>query len=454
MKPLVTPIVLVLLFVAALPFAAVAAPPPAPPPEPAHVLTIETAPPDAEVTIDRKATSRTPAEFSLKPGQHLVVLKKEGFRTEYRTVTIDEAVLRTPLRLDLDAIKGLLLADSSPSGADVTVDDLSYGRSPCLVTTLPTGVHKVTYTLAGYRPKTVEVNLDGHTPVKAFAELISDTATLHLTCEIEGVQIQLNGIPRDPPPCTIDRIPAGNVVLEATAEGYEPYTQIMQLAEGEEQNVAIALKRKPAILQVVSLPDKSRVYVDNDFRGETPLELKDLALGEHRVRVEHPGHDPNARTVNLEAGKRRVEEFRLQANTGRLLLTTEPDGVTVIINGAERGKTAAAEGQGIRASAPFAVENLDEGQFALKLVRPGFYEASQPFEVKRGETTTIHIALKRRFIPNYEVVTPTGVRRGVLDSLTKDSIRLETAPGIFSVYNVSEIISHRRLPDSADGSGK
>lgn len=428
--------------------------PPAPPPEPAHVLAIETTPSDAEATVDRKATSQTPAEFSLKPGKHLVVLKKEGYRTEYRTVAIDEALLRTPLRVELEPVRGLLLADSSPAGADVMVDDLSYGRSPCLVTTLPTGPHKVTYTLAGYRPKTVEVNLDGHTPVKAFAELLSDTATLHLTCEVEGVQVQLNGIPRDPPPCTIDRIPAGNVVLEATAEGYEPYTQIMQLAEGEEQRVAIALKRKPAILQVVSIPEKSRVYVDNDFRGETPLELKDLALGEHRVRVEHAGHDPNARTVHLEPGKRRIEEFRLQANTGRLLITTEPDGVTVIINGVERGKTPAAEGQGIRASAPFAVEDLGEGEFVLKAVKAGFYEATRNIRVKRGETTTLHVPLKRRFIPNYEVVTPAGVRRGVLDSLTKDTIRLETAPGIFSVYNLSEVTSHHRLPDSADAAGR
>ena len=61
---------------------------------------------------------------------------------------------------------------------------------------------------------------------------------------------------------------------------------------------------------IFSLPDKARVYLDNDYRGETPLELDGLKAGQHRLRVEKAGFDPMARNVTLARGAKATEEFR------------------------------------------------------------------------------------------------------------------------------------------------
>ena len=420
-----------------------------PKPEPAGMLTIETTPPHADVFVDRVNRAQAPAELSLRPGQHLVTLRCEGYRPEHRTVTIDDGG-RTSLNVQLTKITGILIAASEPAGAEVTIDDISYGKTPALVTALPLGTYKVMYSLAGYRTKTIEVSVKDRTPVKAFVSLTSDTATLNIACDLPDVAISLNGIPRGTAPCTIDRIPAGDAELSATAKGYKPFVQKLKLGEGETQSVTIQLEIQPASLKVVSIPEKARVYIDNNFRGTTPLDIDAIDAGPHRVRVEQQGYDPNARNIELKPGEATVEEFRLVSNTGTILLTTDPDGVTVLIDGKEVGKTPPAKDQVQVIFAPYPIEGLSTGNHEVKLVKPGFYEKKQQVSVERGQTTTVNVKLPRKFIPNYEVTTAQGTFKGVFESATEEGITLETRPGVTTLYLKQNIISHRRLPDAAE----
>ena len=334
---------------------AFAAPPPKP--EPAGMLSIETSPPHADVFVDRVNRAQAPAEISLRPGRHLVTLRCEGYKAEHRSVMIDDGG-RTSLNVQLARITGILIAVSDPPGAEVTVDGVSYGTTPALVTALPLGTYKITFSMAGYKTKTVEVSVKDRTPVKTSVSLTSDTATLEVACDIPDVEISLNGVPRGTAPCTIDRIPAGEVELSASAKGYKPYIRKMRLSEGELQSVTVQLEVRPASLKVVSIPDKARVYIDNAFSGTTPLDIAEIDAGAHRVRVEMKGHDPNARNIELKPGEQTVEEFRLASNTGSILLTTDPDGVTVLVDGGEVGKTPPAVDQGQGISAPYAVDGL------------------------------------------------------------------------------------------------
>ena len=177
--------------------------------------------------------------------------------------------------------------------------------------------------------------------------------------------------------------------------------------------------------------------------------MAEIDAGAHRVRVEMKGYDPNARNIELKPGEQTVEEFRLASNTGSILLTTNPDGVEVLIDGVKVGKTTPAVDQGQGISAPYTVDGLSAGTHTLKLVRPGYKDASKDVEIVRGETATINVNLQRRFIPNYEVVTAQGTFKGVFDSVSPDGITLETHPGVMTLYRKQDIISHRRLPDAA-----
>ncbi len=82
------------------------------------------------------------------------------------------------------------------------------------------------------------------------------------------------------------------------------------------------------------------------------------------------------------------------------------------------------------------------------MVRQGYYEKTVPVEISRGQTASIHVALERRFIPNYEITTASGVYRGVLIERGDDAIRLEVAPGVISTYLLKDVKQHQLLPDA------
>ena len=406
-------------------------------------LHVSSEPPDAQVYVNHQLRGSTPLSLEGLPvGSYLVTVRKPGYADFHRTAVLDDS-LRVPVQAELEPVRGLLLVKSVPPGATVSIDGADFGVTPCLVTSLRLGTHRVRLAAPGFQPKEAEVELADRVPVQVSLDLASDSGTLHVESDPPGADVLLDGIPRGKAPCALERILGGDHELEIRLDGYVARKQTIRLSAGESQDMRVPLSPLPAALQVVTIPDGARVYVDNQFRGEAPQSLADLAPGSYRVRVEMAGHDPQARTVALSRGERKVEEFRLSANTGRLELTTEPADVAVFVNGRKAGVTSARPEETTAVSSPLSVEALPEGECELRFVRKGYFEKTEKAKITRGETATLHVALERRFIPDYEITTANGVYKGVLDSEGVDGIRLETRPGIFTFFAYKEILARK-----------
>ena len=412
---------------------------------PQTVLNITSEPTDAVVYIDRTLAGNTPLTVrNLTPDEHLISLQKRGYLEYFTSVEVSPD-LRSSVDARLEPVTGLLLVHSSPAGADITANGISVGVTPLLITTLQPGTHRLRISSPGYQSKEIEVMIADQTPQKIDVSLISDSGTLNVDCEQEDAEVIVNGVNRGKVPCLIERIPEGDIKLDISAEGFISSSQIIKLAAGETQNVKISLKPMPSTLRVTSLPAKARVYVNNIFQGEAPVEIKDLPAGVRRVRVELPGFDPEARDVTLTRGSTTTEEFRLTANTGRIELTTEPAGAQIYLDGRVRGQTTTGPNEATTISDPLAIEEVSAGEHELRVVRKGYFDKIEKITVERGRTATPHIALARRFIPDYEITTAQGVYRGVLDSLTGEILRLETAPGVIIPFQLKDIRTRRVL---------
>ena len=417
--------------------------------KPSAILQVSSEPSDAEVSIDRQVRGSTPLTLSdLAPGPHLLAVRKTGFVEAFQTVEVD-AQARRAVQVTLEPLRALLLVLSAPTGAEVSVNGAVYGQTPLLLTTLLLGTHRVRIATPGFQPKEVQVELADRTPRRVQLDLTSDSGTLTVQSEPAGGSLLINGIQRGATPCTVTRIPEGEIEVEVQLEGYQPFRQRVRLAAGEVQTLNLPLAARPARLEVVSIPPASRVYVNNEFRGETPLTLAELTPGAYRVRVERPGYDPDARTIELARGGSRTEEFRLSANTGRIELTTEPAGAAVLVDGRRVGETTAAANATTRVSELLAIDALGAGQHEIRCVRKGYFDKTETVAVERGRTATLHVVLTRRFIPDYEVATATQVYKGVLDSITDEAIRLETAPGVVTTILRKDVRSQRPLRDAS-----
>ena len=413
--------------------------------DPATRLDITSQPPEATVRVDYKERGVTPMVLTeLPPGPHIVQVSKTNYRDAFESVVLEPGVCRTA-SFTLEALTGILLLTSSPTGSEVSLKGVSLGTTPLLITTLESGTHRLTISSPGYQTKEIDVTLEGRTPLKQDVVLMSDSGTIDVSSDPAAAEVFVNGISRGQTPCRVDRIPGGTVALEIKANGFQPHTREVTLSAGEVQKVEIQLKPLPGTLRIVSIPEGCRVYIDDEFRGESPFDLANAKPATYRVRVEKVGHEPVARSVTLEKGTTVTEEFRLAKNTGRLELVTAPSGATVLIDGKKVGITLTRGNDTSAVSDPFAFEEAMEGEHQVEIFRKGFATQKRKIEVKRGETLTLQFKLIRQFIPNYEVTTTRSYYKGVLEFQNEEGIRLETAPGISQTIPMKDVKKHGPL---------
>ena len=423
-------------------------------PEPAAAtLTVNSTPDGAAIFLDREPVGVTPATLSTTPGTHLVTLKKPGYSDLVETVKI---LPNTPNILDrrLEQLLTWVLLHSEPMGAEVRDTDENktfLGNTPVAIRIAAPSFRSLHFALAGHQSKTIQLEVRDQTPLLENVTLLSDTGTLKLTSSPAGARILVNGLQRGvtaAAPVTLDRLDA-EVKLELLLDGYQPVTQTIRIAAGMVETLDIQLQPEPATLIVASVPNAARIYLNDAFQGEAPVEIKNLPPGTYRVRAEKTGHDPDARNVELGNAQRRNIEFRLASNQGRLEITTEPAGVAVFIDGRRVAETKEPPDKANVISMPCAIEDVQTGARELRLVKQGFGELRETITVKRGETFTKHFTLKRLFIPDYEIKIATGVRRGVFIRKTAEGTTIETAPGIIYTALKADIISEGFIRDGA-----
>lgn len=410
-------------------------------------LRVMSDPSGAQVSFGGKARGETPLECDVPEcGKTVVEVAKDGFQTSWSTVELDVGAARS-LNVKLEPLKAAVLVHANPEGAAIALDGSHVGEAPLLMPRVALGKHKITVTQPGFQPKTVDLDVPNAVPQKLDVSLVTDSATLRVSTDPEGAQVLLNGVPKGNAPVVLERIPDGTATLEVKADGYKPSKQELRLSAGDDESLTVSLEPLPASLQVITIPAGARVYVDNDYRGESPVSLADLAPGSYRVRVELAAYDAAARNVELARAASVVEEFRLVPNCGSLLVTTSPADVTVLVDGKIRGTTTAKPDATDQLSDKLEIPLVAAGTRELVFTREGYHEAHKTVEVARDQTATVSVELRRRFIPDFEVRTAENTYKGVFQSRTAEFIRIETEPGVIRSFPVKTVQAARPLRD-------
>ncbi len=423
--------------------------------EPLSFLSVITIPDNAEVSINREIRGSSPLDITnLKKGTYLISVKKRNYHTAYRTVQIKDNT-KLAVEIEIEPITGLAFIETIPPGADVIINEIQKGRSPLLINDLPIGEYEVHLSSPGYQSAIIPLTINDRVPQRIFTELRFDAAIITVLSEPPGASVVVNGIERGTAPCSSINVPEGESTVMVSAEGYHPYIQKLKLAAGETQEITARLKPRPGMLTIVSIPAGVRIYVDNQFKGNSPVTLENLSPGTYRIRAEQDLFEPLARTVTIHMAEKKTEEFRLTANSGSLLITTEPAESSIFIDGKERGVTSAMKNQTDRVSEPLTIGSVEVGNHQLRVTCKGYFENISQITITRETTLTRHIKLNRRFIPDYEIKTQNRTYTGILKERNKDFIMFEIAPGVTTRIERSEILSQRVLRgDEADKGNK
>ena len=405
-------------------------------------VNITSQPEGATVIIDGKDRGTTPLPlFDLAPGRHHLKYRMAGYVERDRFFSTQEAQGSYLEKNEvLEEEKGLLLLKTEPEGCDIQIDGVSVGRTPRLITHLAVnGTYNVRLRKAGYQDQTIKVKFEGRKPLVREEQLVLASGTIDISSEPAGAEVTVNGIVKGQTPLRVTEVPRGRATVKFRLDGFAEEVRELAINAGDVQALPIVLKGLPGTLQLTSVPEGARFYVNNEAKGRGPLSIPGLKPGEYTVRAELEGYGTMTKTVQIDNGQSASEEFRMSNVMGRIEVRSSPVGAQVFLDGKLCGVTKAKD-----PSAEFSdilpIENVMEGEHTLVLKMEGYSDKTSHPKVKSEQTAKYHNQrLRRIFTPDVEIVTARGNYQGVLISKSGDWVEIETKPGITQSFARDEI---------------
>ena len=405
-------------------------------------VNITSQPSGATVIIDGMDRGTTPVTlFDLAPGRHHLKYRLAGYVERDRFFNTNETpgpyIEKNEV---LEEEKGLLLLKTEPEGCDIQIDGVSVGRTPRLITHLAVkGTYGVRFRKAGYQDQVISVRFEGRKPLVREERMILASGTIDISSEPSGAEVTVNGIVKGVTPLRVTEVPRGRATVKFRLDGFAEEIRELAINAGDVQTLPIILRGLPGTLQLTSVPDGARFYVNNEAKGKGPLSLTGLNPGEYVVRAELEGYGTMTRTVTLANGQSSSEEFQMSNVMGRIEVRSNPVGAQVFLDGKLCGTTKSKDPDA-EFSDIFPIENVLEGEHTLVLKMDGYADATRHPNVRNSTTSKQHkVTLRRIFTPDIEIVTARGSYTGVFQKKTSMSVTIEVKPGVAREFSQDEI---------------
>ena len=203
-----------------------------------------------------------------------------------------------------------------------------------------------------------------------------------------GASIYLDGNYKGITPKTISDVPVGTHSLLLTKAGYYDETATIIVVLNQVAYVSERLDAKTGTIAVSSDPSGAMVYLDDGYKGVTPLTISDLPEGVHTVKLTKSGYKDYWETVHVSAGSAKYVAPRLTKETGSIYVSSYPTGANVYLDDSYQGTT------------PITIYDIDTVSHTIKLTKSGYEDYQKTVYVSAGSKESVSGNL--RLIP-----TPT-----------------------------------------------
>ncbi|MEN6609684.1 MAG: PEGA domain-containing protein [Methanoregulaceae archaeon] len=279
-------------------------------------LYVWTSPSGAAVYLNGNYRGVSPLTISsLSPGSYSVSADLSGYQSQSDTVTIYAGQQQTEsFTLEKIVSPGTLYVVSTPSGANVYADGTYKGVTPLTLTGVSPGTHIVELDLTGYYDwkSTVTVgNGQTQTITATMSPITSKTGWIIASSTPANANVYVDSVFKGTTPAsgglTLSGISVGSHTVRFDLSGYRSYsTQVTVSADSYSSiNAVLQQGSSPsgaATLQISTTPSGADVYIDNVFRGYSPLTLTDITAGQHTIMAQMTGYQDASITVAVTTG--------------------------------------------------------------------------------------------------------------------------------------------------------
>jgi hypothetical protein len=201
---------------------------------------------------------------------------------------------------------------------------------------------------------------------------------------IDGVQVYVDGSQRcDASPCQVTDLPRGVHFVKVAAAGYTTTApKAIKINAGEEsaENAELTRGSEGSGLKVFAEGAGLKLSVDGKDYGPLPQEIKDLAPGEHSIKIDGgERYESEERRVVVETDKVNTIEPKLKVKKGLATIKagSNADGAKVLlVSGSERRPVPAL---------PLRVDITSDKPYSIVASKKGFNDFKQNIEFEDGQ---------------------------------------------------------------------
>jgi len=263
---------------------------------------------DAKFEIDGRIYSGSNLELTgeiigLKPGNYKLKISKPNHIDSFLDISIIEGET-TYHTVSFVPVTSNINITSSPSGADIFIDEKYVGSSPQFIDNVIIGSHSIKISHNTYIDEVRTVILEEKRNINIDITLRNNT-NIVIESNPSGAEVRINGNYKGKTPIKIDVI-TGDKTLNIQKDNYISINKIINIKSAD--TYRYNLEKQKYQLKIQSNPAEANVTINGVKKGVTPQQ-PDLNYGKYKVTVTKDKYTSDTKRINLK--KNEIIKFNL-----------------------------------------------------------------------------------------------------------------------------------------------
>lgn len=359
----------------------------------ARSVFVDVTPATASIEIDGGVAVRVGPRYLIRPGEYQVSFSEYGYDDLQASLNVSTLTAQNHA-YQLNPKEGYLnltvSAEPMPGSngnvnARVQVDGIDIGVAPLDQVALEPGVHRLFIESDRYLSVDQEIEIRGRLEEQSLNIALQPAwSDLSVTGARDGADVLIDGEVVGQVPLQVAQM-QGNYVLTVRQPGYKAWQQDLALSAGGQENINVPpLEAADGLVFIRSEPAGANVTVNDEFMGQTPLELT-LPPGEsYRVRLFRTGYEVAERSIATSSGESRDMTVSLQSITSPVRLIAQPNDAEIYVDGEYRGRVDEQPNQQI---------DLMAAAQRIEIRREGYVPYQSEFVARPGIDQEIRVTL-------------------------------------------------------------
>jgi diacylglycerol kinase family enzyme len=323
-------------------------------------IMIDSEPTKAGIFLNDKEVGTTPETITcLNPGKYNIEVKLDGYEVWSKSTKVKigkESILKAALQIK----SGSVSINSKPSNARIYLDGEEVGITPGIIKSIDSGTHEVEVKKDGYETWSESVDIEADKERSLTVVLRTKTSSISIDSDPSDAVVYLDGEEVGMTPDTLRSIIPGTHEVEVRMDGYETWNKIVNVESDEEKTLTAALQPKAGSISIESEPAQANIFLDGEEAGTTPVILKSIIPGVHKIEVRMDGYESGSESIDVEADKEKAITAVLQIKSTSLKVKSKPEKAKIFLDNNEVGVT------------PETITDLNPGKYTVEVMMDGY----------------------------------------------------------------------------------